>query len=84
VEIDMNKKLTLNIEDSLITFAHKYSQKTNQSISSIIGKYLSRLKNENDIETISSEAKELYGILEKEPLPDKKEMRKILYKKSTN
>ena len=78
----MNKKLTLNIEDTLIAFAHSYSKKTNQSISSIIEKYLSRLKNENDIESISSEAKELYGILEREPLPDKKEMRKTLYEKS--
>ena len=80
----MNKKLTLNIEDSLITFAHNYSKKTNQSISSIIERYLSRLKNENDIETISSEAKELYGILEKEPLPNKKVMRKKLYEKNIN
>ena len=80
----MNKKLTLNIDDSLIKFAHRYSEKTNQSISSLVEKYLSRLKDDIDKRTISEEAKELYGILEKEPLPDKKQMRKALYEKSIN
>ena len=80
----MNKKLTLNIEDNLIEFAHNYSKKTKQSISSIIEKYLSRLKEEAEPGNLSPAAKELYGILEKEPLPDKKEMRKALYEKSIN
>ncbi|RKX78595.1 MAG: hypothetical protein DRP87_05935 [Spirochaetes bacterium] len=80
----MNKKLTLNIEDNLIKFAHYYSKRTNQSISSIIEKYLSRLKEETETDKISTEAKELYGILEKEPLPDKKEMRKEFHEKSIN
>lgn len=80
----MNKKLTLNIEDQLIKFAHSYSKKTNQSISAIIERYLSRLKDETEPTKISDDAKELYGIFEKEPLPNKKEMRKKLYEKSIN
>jgi hypothetical protein len=80
----MNKKLTLNIDDSLIKFAHQYSEKTNQSISSLVEKYFSRLKEDIDKGTISDEAKQLYGILEKEPLPDKEQMRKALYEKSLN
>jgi len=80
----MNKKLTLNIEDSLIQFAHSYSKNTKQSISSLVEKYLSRLKEKTDTNNISPEAKKLYGIFEKEPLPDKKEMRKTLYEKSIN
>jgi hypothetical protein len=58
----MNKKLTLNIQDNLIDFAHKYSKKTNQSITAIIEKYLSRLKEETEPAKISDDAKKLYGI----------------------
>ena len=72
----MNKKLTLNVDESIIDFAKTYSKKSNQSISSIFEKYLIRLKTETKEMQISEEARELYGIISKNELPDKKEMRK--------
>ena len=80
----MDKKLTLNIDESLIKFAHTYSKKTKQSISSLFEKYLFRLKKDIDTNNISPEAAEIYGILENTELPYKKEMRKQIYEKSIN
>ena len=78
----MNKKLTLNVDESLIDFAKTYSKESNQSISNIFEKYLIRLKTETNEVKISEDARELYGIISKNELPDKKEMRKRLYEKS--
>jgi len=80
----MNKKLTLNVEENLIKFAHEYSKLSRQSISGLFEKYLLRLKRDVSLEGISSTAKDLYGILSKDILPDKKEMRKEFYEKSIN
>ena len=80
----MNKKLTLNVDESLIEFAHYYSKISSQSISGLFEKYLLRLKKNVYHENISSTARDLYGILDKEKLPDKKEMRKDFYEKSIN
>lgn len=78
----MNKKLTLNVDESLIDFAKTYSKESKQSISNIFEKYLIRLKTETKEVKISEDARELYGIISKNELPDKKEMRKRLYEKS--
>ena len=78
----MNKKLTLNVDEEIIKFAHKYSKETDQSISSIIEKYLLRLKSKFTHNSISQEAEEIYGIFENSTLPDKKTMRKNFYEKS--
>lgn len=40
----MSKKLTLNIDDELITFAHSYSQQNGLSISKLFEQYLTRLR----------------------------------------
>lgn len=80
----MNKKLTLNVEESLIDFAKTYSKESNQSISNIFEKYLIRLQNQAKEIKVSDDAKELYGIIDKTELPDKKEMRKEFYEKSIN
>jgi len=80
----MNKKLTLNVEENLIKFAHEYSKLSRQSISGLFEKYLLRLQQDVSLEDISSTAKDLYGILSKDILPDKKEMRKEFYEKSIN
>ncbi len=80
----MNKKLTLNIDDSLIEFAHDYSKKTKQSISSIVEKYFENLKEKKNINNLSRSTNELYGILSDTPLPDKKTMRKEFHEKSIN
>ena len=78
----MDKKLTLNIDEHLIQFAHDYSKNTHQSISKIVEKYFQRLKKELNQELLSSEARELYGIFEKEAVPDKKTLRKSFYEKN--
>jgi len=78
----MNKKLTLNVNENLIEFAHHYSKISHQSISSLFEKYLMRLKQDVNPIDISLSARDLYGILDKEILPDKKEMRKVFYEKS--
>jgi hypothetical protein len=78
----MNKKLTLNIDDSLIDFAHDYSKKTKQSISALFEKFLTSLKKRNEPEDLSIETQELYGLFEKKPLPDKKEMRKKVHEEN--
>jgi len=80
----MNKKLTLNVNENLIDFAHHYSKISRQSISSLFEKYLMRLMQDVNLKDISSAARDLYGILDKETLPDKKDMRKVFYEKSTN
>lgn len=78
----MNKKLTLNIDDSLIEFAHMYSKETSQSISALFEKYLKGLKNQNLNSELSKVTEQLYGILEGQDLPDKHEMRKAFHEKS--
>jgi len=78
----MDKKLTLNIDENLIQFAHTYSKYTHQSISKIVEKYFQRLKKQIDQAQLSAEAEELYGIFENETLPDKKELRKSSHEKN--
>ncbi|GAB6091694.1 DUF6364 family protein [Spirochaeta dissipatitropha] len=80
----MNKKLTLNVDESIIDFAKKYSKVNNQSISKIFEKYLIRLKDETKDTDFSDDARELYGIINKESFPDKKVIRKSFYEKSIN
>jgi hypothetical protein len=82
VEGNMNKKLTLNVDESIIDFAKTYSKVNNQSISKLFEKYLIRLKEETKEIKISEDARELYGIISKDEFPDKKEMRKRFYEKS--
>ena len=83
-EIHMNKKLTLNIEEELIQFAHNYAKRSKQSISSIVETYLGALKNtKENQEELNSRTKELYGIFENDQLPDKEELRKQFHEKNT-
>ena len=78
----MNKKLTLNIDEQIIDFAHNYSKKTHQSISAIVEKYFVTLKNKSEVQTLTNTTNELYGILSDMPLPDKKQMRGEFHEKS--
>jgi len=78
----MNKKLTLNIDDDLIDFAHYYSKKTKQSISFMVEKYFAKLREKKEINKLSQLTNELYGILSDNPLPDKKTMRKEFHEKN--
>jgi hypothetical protein len=78
----MNRKLTLNINDTLIQFAHSYSKETHQSISSLVEKYFQTLKNSIDTSDLTTATKELYGILSLKPVPDKKVLREEFHEKS--
>ncbi len=77
----MNRKLTLTIENHVIEFAKSYARRTNQSISSIVEQYFSRLESEIDVENLSTVASELYGMCETFPLPDKRTMRVAFHEK---
>jgi hypothetical protein len=61
----MDKKLTLNVDEELISFAHRYAEETGQSISALFERYLKSLKADLEVKGISSEAKQLYGSLDK-------------------
>jgi len=80
----MPKKLTLNIDDDLITFAHFYSRQNSLSISKLFEQYLLRLKTTNQKQELNPKTTTLYGIFEDTPLPDKKQLRKIFSEKDTN
>ncbi|MCK8816288.1 DUF6364 family protein [Natroniella sulfidigena] len=82
----MKDKLTLSIEKDVIEFAHKLSEETGQSISSIVEKHLMDLKEtrEEDYQ-VSSKVKNLTGFFAREDFPeDKQEMRKIFHEKSSD
>jgi len=77
----MNKKLTLNIDEQIIQFAHAYVQQTRQSISSLVETYLRALEKNSRTDGFSPRTESLYGILLDTPLPDKKEMRRQFHEK---
>ena len=79
----MNKKLTLNIDEDLINFAHEYAKKTGQSLSHVITYYLIALRNQSDTEDLSSKTDELYGIFSDLKPLEKKEIRKQFHEKNT-
>jgi len=80
----MPKKLTLNIDDELITFAHSYSQQNGLSISKLFEQYLNRLRTTDQKNTLNSKTNTLYGLFQDSPIPDKKQLRKIFHEKGTN
>ena len=80
----MPKKLTLNIDDELIAFAHLYSRQNSLSISKLFEQYLFRLKTANQIEELNPKTSALYGIFQDSPIPDKKELRKSFHEENSN
>ena len=84
-ESAMPKKLTLSIDDDLIEFAHEISKKSKKSISGIFSDYLKSLrkKHTNDV-TLKTELKNMYGMFNKTPIPDKKILRKKFHDKDNN
>jgi len=80
----MSKKLTLNIDDDLISFAHSYSKESGLSISKLFEQYLTNLKTSDSATQLNSKTLSLYGLFEDSPIPDKKEFRKSFHEKSTN
>lgn len=80
----MPKKLTLNIDDELINFAHTYSRQNGLSISKLFEQYLSKLKTTDQKHTLNSKTNTLYGLFQNSPIPDKKQLRKTFHEKSTD
>lgn len=79
----MITKLTLTIDDSVISIAKKYAKKKGKSLSDIVENYLKSLTSkENKEENISPRILKLMGVIE---LPGnfnyKKELAKSLVKK---
>jgi hypothetical protein len=79
----MTTKLTLTIEDSVITIAKKYAKQQGKSLSDIVENYLMSLTSkENKEDSISPSILKLMGVVK---LPDdfdyKKELTKGLVKK---
>ena len=81
---DMQKKLTLNIDDELINFAHTYSRQNGLSISKLFEQYLSKLKSNNQTQPLHSKVQALYGIFHTSPIPDKNELRQLFNEKSAH
>jgi hypothetical protein len=81
----MDRKLTLNLDSSVIDFAHAFSKKYNRSISKIVENYFIELKKNNAaVAELPKELEELYGIFEGTDAPDKKELRKMFHEKNSN
>lgn len=80
----MSKKLTLNIDDELINFAHSYSKQNGLSISKLFEQYLNRLRSINQKEDLNPKTETLYGLFQDSPIPDKKRLRKIFHEKDLN
>ena len=80
----MPKKLTLNIDDELITFAHSYSEQNGLSISKLFEQYLNRLRSTDQKQELNSKTATLYGLFQDSPIPDKKQLRKAFHEKNSN
>jgi len=80
----LSKKLTLNIDEEIIEFAHQYSDKTHQSISSIVESFFTELKGKSPTNELPAKTSRLYGSIKSNDLPDKKTMRKVFHEKSIN
>jgi len=80
----MSKKLTLNIADDLISFAHFYSKKNGVSISKLFEQYLNQLRTRDDKQELNHKTSALYGVFEDSPIPDKKQLRKTFHEKNSH
>ena len=80
----MPKKLTLNIDDELISFAHYYSQQNGLSISKLFEQYLNRLRTTDQKQELNPKTASLYGLFRDSPIPDKKQLRNKFHEKNSN
>jgi hypothetical protein len=80
----MAKKLTLNVDEEIIAFAHAFSQKNGTTISALFERYLTRLKGEADTAELKLHPKTraLLGAFKDAPIPDKKILRRTFHEKS--
>ncbi len=64
----MQKRLTLNLEESLIKFAHLITYEKRKSISQIVAEYFKSLQKREKLH-LSEEIQELYGVFTKDSQP---------------
>ena len=65
----MSKKLTLNIDEELISFAHSYSRQNGLSVSRLFEQYLDRLRTTDRTQELKPTIAFLYGLFEDAPIP---------------
>ena len=80
----MAKKLTLSIDDELISFAHNYSKQNGLSVSKLFEQYLVRLKTSDQKKELNPKTAVLYGLFQDTPIPDKKDLRNSFHEKNSN
>jgi hypothetical protein len=80
----MSKKLTLSVDDELITFAHMYSRQNGLSVSKLFEQYLNRLRSTDQNQKLNPKTVNLYGIFQDSSIPDKKQLRKEFHEKNSN
>lgn len=80
----MPKKLTLNIDEELISFAHSYSRQNGLSISKLFEQYLAHLQTTDQKRELNPKTANLYGLFQESPIPDKKQLRKTFHEKNSN
>jgi hypothetical protein len=80
----MPKKLTLNVDDDLISFIHAYSKRNGVSVSKLFEQYILRLKATNQKSDLNPKTTTLYGLFQDSPIPDKKELRKRFHEKDSD
>ena len=80
----MPKKLTLNVDDELIAFAHMYSKQNGLSISKLFEQYLNRLRTTDQKQELNQKTANLYGLFQDSSIPDKKQLRKAFHEKNSN
>ena len=87
----MATKLTLSLDEDIISFAHDYSRKNATSISRLFERFLIRLKAAqgsgeefgNRVTQFHEKTRGLIGAYRANPIPDKKELREAFYEKRT-
>jgi len=79
----MTERVTLNLDTSVVEFAHEFSERHNKSISRIIEDYFIMLKETQSAEP-SVDIGDLYGIFEGMDAPDKKVLRAAFHEKHRN
>lgn len=77
----MNKKLTLNMDEELIDFAHKLARESHQSVSRIVSEYLESLRLYEESTELTQRTRNLYGAFAHTPIPDKQDLRTCFHEK---
>jgi|BioPla2DNA2_1021312.scaffolds.fasta_scaffold89089_2 hypothetical protein len=78
------KKLTLSLDKDLIHFAHTYSRHNDISVSKLFEQYLLQLQSKGEKQELDPKTQLLYGAFERDPIPNKEELRKGFYEKDTH